>query len=328
MRITVLAAGAWGTALAIAFARRHQIVLWTREHDVADEMEHSRENRRYLPGFHLPEAISVSTDLAASLASPEMVVIATPTAGLRGALGDCARFSSGVPVIWVCKGFESGTSLLPHQLAAELLPHSPYGVLSGPSFAQEVAQAQPTALTLAGSDNTRFSDIANALHGHGLRIYLSDDMVGVEIGGAVKNVLAIATGVCDGLKLGLNARAALMTRGLAEIARLGQALGAKRETLMGLAGMGDLILTCTGDLSRNRRVGLALAEGRQLPQILQELGHVAEGVPTAFEVVALAQKLGVDMPIACAVTAVLRGEVDVRLAVQNLLARDPRQESA
>ena len=327
MKLTVLAAGAWGTALAIAFARQHAVTLWSRENDVVDAMRKDRENRRYLPGVALPTNLVVSGDLAGSLSNAELLVVATPIVGLRGALADCAKFAPGIPVIWVCKGFEAGTGLLPHQVAEICLTTAtPYGVLSGPSFAQEVAAEKPTALSLAGNQPECFRDIAAALHGHHLRIYASEDMVGVEVGGAVKNVLAIATGVCDGLDLGLNARAALMTRGLAEIARLGAVLGAKRETLMGLAGMGDLILTCTGDLSRNRRVGLELAAGKTLPQILEDLGHVAEGVPTALEVAAMAQRLNVDMPISAAVASVLKGEVDVKTAVQALLARDPRDE--
>jgi glycerol-3-phosphate dehydrogenase (NAD(P)+) len=200
--------------------------------------------------------------------------------------------------------------------------------LSGPSFAEEVAAGQPTAVALAANDPSFGREAARQLHSSRLRIYANDDLVGVEVGGAVKNVLAIATGVCDGLKLGLNSRAALMTRGLAEIARLGLALGAQRETFMGLAGMGDLVLTCTGDLSRNRRVGLALADNKSLPQILEELGHVAEGVYTAREVAKLALKYGVDMPISSAVAAVLDGQLSAASALEQLMARDPREEIA
>ncbi|MEY4591537.1 MAG: hypothetical protein RIR18_432 [Pseudomonadota bacterium] len=329
MNITVIAAGAWGTALAIAFARHHSVTLWSRELDVAEDIQTSRVNHRYLPGFSLPDSILIKTDLPSSLEGADLLIIATPIIGLRGTLETCADLAAGIPVLWVCKGFEAGTGLLPHQLAAEILGNAhPYGALSGPSFAQEVADAKPTALSLACTlpHAECFQAIARELHDTALRIYPIDDIVGVEVGGAVKNVLAIATGICDGLQLGLNARAALMTRGLAEIARLGQALGARRETFMGLAGMGDLILTCTGDLSRNRRVGLALAEGKSLPQILHDLGHVAEGVPTALEVTALAERLNVEMPIATAVAAVLKGELDVRTAVASLMARDPRQE--
>lgn len=327
MKIAVLAAGAWGTALAISFAGRHQVRLWTNEADVADEMRSARENRRYLPGHALPAGLEVSTDLAATLADCELVILATPMAGLRStvqAYRDCGCRS---PLIWVCKGFEAGSGKLPHQVVGEILsPDYVYGALSGPSFAEEVAAGQPTAVALATHPAEASRALAAELHGSRLRIYANDDLIGVEVGGAVKNVLAIATGVCDGLGLGLNPRAALMTRGLAEIARLGQALGAKRETFLGLAGMGDLILTCTGDLSRNRRVGLGLAQGKALAQIVEELGHVAEGVFTAREVDALAQRLGVDMPVSQSVAALLAGRCSARQALEALLARDPKDE--
>ena len=230
--------------------------------------------------------------------------------------------------MWVCKGFEAGSGKLPHQVVAEVLgAQAVCGALSGPSFAEEVAAGQPTAVALAANNHAFAVETARQLHTRRLRIYANDDLIGVEVGGAVKNVLAIATGICDGLGLGLNSRAALMTRGLAEIARLGLALGAHRETFMGLAGMGDLILTCTGDLSRNRRVGLALAEDKTLPQILEELGHVAEGVYTAREVDRLARSLGVDMPISAAVAAILDARVNAGEALELLMARDPKEEA-
>jgi glycerol-3-phosphate dehydrogenase (NAD(P)+) len=233
-----------------------------------------------------------------------------------------------VPLVWVCKGFEAGSGKLPHEVVAEVLGSDAVcGALSGPSFAEEVASGQPTAVALAANDHEFAIQAARQLHGRRLRVYANDDLVGVEVGGAVKNVLAIATGVCDGLGLGLNSRAALMTRGLAEIARLGVALGAHRDTFMGLAGMGDLILTCTGDLSRNRRVGLGLAQGKPLSQILDELGHVAEGVPTSREVDRLASDLGIDMPISAAVAALLDGRLSAPEALERLMARDPREES-
>lgn len=332
MKITVLAAGAWGTALAIAFARQHTVTLWTREPEVAEDIRSTGFNHRFLPGYAIPETVHVETDLGRSLGNADLLIVATPIAGLRSTLTTIAtdhRQTPNLPLLWVCKGFEAGSGQLPHQIAQTILgPQHPYGVLSGPSFAQEVASAKPTALSLASTPEhaANFQRIAQALHDPALRIYPVDDLVGVEVGGAVKNVLAIATGICDGLGLGLNARAALMTRGLAEIARLGQALGARRDTFMGLAGMGDLILTCTGDLSRNRRVGLALATGKPLTTILQNLGHVAEGVPTALEVARLAIELNVDMPIAQAVASVLQGQQDIQTAVSALLSRDPRQE--
>jgi glycerol-3-phosphate dehydrogenase (NAD(P)+) len=329
MKITLLGAGAWGTALAIAFASKHDITLWSREEDVAVDLKNTRENHRFFPGYLLPESVEVSTDFAAAVNSAELLVVATPIAGLRPTAEQLKKIGSNCPLIWVCKGFEAGTGLLPHQVVAEVLgPEAICGALSGPSFAEEVAAGQPTAVALAANDPAFGREAARQLHSSRLRIYANDDLVGVEVGGAVKNVLAIATGVCDGLKLGLNSRAALMTRGLAEIARLGLALGAQRETFMGLAGMGDLVLTCTGDLSRNRRVGLALADNKSLPQILEELGHVAEGVYTAREVAKLALKYGVDMPISSAVAAVLAGQLSAASALQQLMARDPREEIA
>ena len=330
MKISVLAAGAWGTALAIAFAARHQITLWTAEAPVAEDILHTRENKRYLPGFPLPETITVSTNLAAAIQGAELLVIATPIAGLRSTVENLKLLRNTAPLIWVCKGFEANSGLLPHQVVADVLAGQKinYGVLSGPSFAEEVAAGQPTAVSLAGNELTFARTLAEELHGGNLRVYANDDLVGVEVGGAVKNVMAIATGVCDGLKFGLNARAALMTRGLAEISRLGVALGGQRETFLGLAGMGDLLLTCTGDLSRNRRVGLALAEGKQLAHILADLGHVAEGVPTACEVAKLAQRLGIEMPITQAVARVLDGQLSAEAAATQLLARSSREERA
>lgn len=327
MKIAVLAAGAWGTALALAFAARHPVTLWAREVDLVEEMQARRENLRFLPGFPFPDTLEISGDLQAAVQQAGLILVATPIAGLRPTVKALAAQGVRVPLLWVCKGFEAGSGKLPHQVVQEELPGVPCGVLSGPSFAQEVAGGQPTAITLAAKDADFARAMAQELHGGHLRIYASDDLVGAEVGGAVKNILAIATGVCDGLQLGLNARAALVTRGLAEIARLGVALGARKETFMGLAGVGDLILTCTGDLSRNRRVGLGLAAGKSLEQVLADLGHVAEGVPTALEVDRLAARLGVDMPITAAVAAVLEGRVAVRDVVEQLLARDPRDES-
>lgn len=328
MKLTILAAGAWGTALAIAFSERHKVTLWTHETDVAAVMRGpQRENLRYLPGYRLPENIDISSEISSAIAGAEVLIVATPIAGLRPTVKILRAAAIRVPLLWVCKGFEAGSGLLPHQVVGEMLGEGAvYGALSGPSFAQEVASGQPTAVALAANDFPVACQLARELHGHRLRIYANDDLVGVEVGGAVKNVLAIATGVCDGLGLGFNARAALITRGLAEIARLGQALGGKRETFMGLAGLGDLLLTCTGDLSRNRRVGLGLAAGKTPAQIVEELGHVAEGVPTAREVVRLAQQYQVDMPISQAVAALLDGRLSAQDAVDLLMGRDPREE--
>ncbi len=329
MRIAVLSAGAWGTALAIAFSVRNEVALWAREPEVVDAMRSRRENTRFLPGHPLPESMRIEADFEAAVAFADLLVVATPLAGLRSTLRRLHEIAPGKPLIWVCKGLEAGSGKLPHVIAAEELgADARYGVLSGPSFAEEVARHLPSAVTLAANDAEFARETALALHTPRLRIYANDDLPGVEVGGAVKNVLAIATGISDGLGLGLNARAALITRGLAEIARLGHALGGHRETFMGLAGMGDLILTATGDLSRNRRVGLALAAGKTLPQILEELGHVAEGVSTAREVAALAERLGIEMPITQAVDAILHRGVSAADAVEQLLMRDPKVESA
>ena len=328
MRIAVLGAGAWGTALAIAFSARHRVTLWTREDDVTQTMLAERENKRFLPGHRLTDALLIGTDFNASAADAELLVLATPLAGLRPTLSRLRDAGLVKPLIWVCKGLEAETAKLPHQIVLEELgAQALCGALSGPSFAEEVAQGLPTAVSLAANDSAFAHATALALHSPRLRIYANDDLPGVEVGGAVKNVMAIATGICDGLGLGLNARAALITRGLAEIARLGEALGGKPQTFMGLAGMGDLILTCTGDLSRNRRVGLALAAGKTLPQILADLGHVAEGVSTAREVARLATQLGIDMPITQGVDAILHRNEPAAAAVEKLLSRDPKSET-
>ena len=268
-------------------------------------MQSDRHNQRYLPAVALPPSVVVSADMPSALRGAPLVLAAMTTAGLRDVLRQIKAAGSNAPVVWLCKGFEREQARLPHEVCAAELPQATCGVLSGPSFAEEVARGQPTALTLASVDEEFARVTARELHGGSLRVYSSSDVVGVEVAGAVKNVMAIATGICDGLQLGLNARAALMTRGLAEISRLGVALGGCAETFMGLAGVGDLILTCTGDLSRNRRIGLLLAEGRAMSEILRTLGHVAEGVYSAREVARIAQARGIDMPITEAVCRVL-----------------------
>lgn len=327
MNIAVLGAGAWGTAIAVHLAARHEVRLWARDAAQVALLQSTRVNSRYLPSVTLPAGLSVTADFKAALGDTTLILAGVTTAGLRETLRRLKSVGSGVPVVWLCKGFEREHALLPHQVCAAELPQATCGVLSGPSFAEEVARGQPTALTLASADSAFAADTARALHGGSLRVYSSTDVVGVEVAGAVKNVMAIATGICDGLKLGLNARAALMTRGLAEITRLGVALGGRAETFMGLAGVGDLILTCTGDLSRNRRVGLKLAEGKPLADILGELGHVAEGVYTAREVARLAQQRGIDMPITEAVCRVLDAPHSAAQVARALLERDAKAES-
>ena len=326
MRIAVFGAGAWGTALAMAFSRGHDVVLWSRESSEIVALRQDGENRRYLPGIPLPANLHFSNDLHQA-AQADMHLVVTPLAGLRSTARALRVAAPATPLLWACKGLEAGTAKLPHQIVEEELgADAPCGVLTGPSFAAEVAKGLPAAVTIAARDIDFARYWVQALHNNRLRLYANDDLIGAEVGGAVKNVMAIAAGVADGMGFGLNARAALITRGLAEITRLGMALGGRRDTFMGLAGLGDLVLTCTGDLSRNRRVGLLLAEGKTLPDILEALGHVAEGVSTTREVAALSAQLGVDMPITRAVDGVLAGSLSARDAVEQLLARDPKQE--
>ena len=325
MKIAVFGAGAWGTALAIACAARHEVLLWARDPAQAEAMARQRVNARYLPEAQLPNSLAVTADRGTALThgAQGLHVIATPMSALRGEL---TALPDRRPVLWLSKGFETATGALGHEIAREVRPDAGCGVLSGPSFALEVARGQPTALVAACTDAVLAARAVEAFHGHGLRVYTSGDVTGVEVGGAVKNVLAIAVGALDGLQLGLNARAALITRGLAEIARLGLALGARAETFMGLSGLGDLVLTATGDLSRNRRLGLLLAQGRPLAEALGSLGHVAEGVPSAPMVLARARALGVEMPITECVVDVLAGRVTVEQALMRLMARDARAE--
>lgn len=333
MNITILGAGAWGTALAIALSARHKVVLWGRDAEMIQATGDRRENFRYLPGFVLPGSITLTADLDVAMrhqadAPPEqsLLIAATSVAGLREMSSQLLPYDVD-HLVWLCKGFEEGSLQLPHRIVSETLGGKvALAALSGPSFAQEVAQGLPCALVSATADKRLCERIVAGTHGGNIRVYSSNDMIGVEVGGAVKNILAIATGVADGLGLGLNARAALINRGLVEITRLGTALGGRPETFMGLAGMGDLILTCTGDLSRNRRVGLGLAQGKSLDAIVTELGHVAEGVRCAQTVRSLAAEHGVEMPIAGAVAAVLFDGDKPRDMVDRLLARSPCEE--
>jgi glycerol-3-phosphate dehydrogenase (NAD(P)+) len=338
MPITFLGAGAWGTALAISAAQQgHDVRLCARGAQQAQAMRQARENTQYLPGVSFPPSLQVATIrlsvVAQQAQAGDLVIVSTPMSGLRetlSALSGCAA-----PVAWLCKGFEavasgapaSATGLMAHEVCAQVAPNLKSGVLSGPSFAQEVARVQPTALVAASQQALVRDALVDAFHSPSLRVYANDDIVGVEVGGAVKNVLAIATGLCDGLNLGLNARAALITRGLAEMSRLGLALGARADTFMGLSGLGDLVLTATGDLSRNRQVGLLLAQGQTLTQAVASLGHVAEGVYSARTVLQRARSLGVDMPITYSVVALLDGLLTPAQAVQALMGRGPRGEA-
>jgi glycerol-3-phosphate dehydrogenase (NAD(P)+) len=331
MRLAIFGAGAWGTALARHASTRHPVMLWTRDPAQAAEMAALRQNRRYLPGVALGDAVTATADLGdAARFGADLHVVATSVAGLGPLAAALEQVVPGaaVPMLWLCKGLEADTALLPHQVVARHRPAARSGVLSGPSFAQEVAAGLPVALTVASGDPTVCDAALAALHHGAVRLYRGDDLVGVEVAGAVKNVIAIAAGISDGLGLGLNARAALLTRGLAEIGRFGAALGARPETFMGLAGVGDLVLTCTGDLSRNRRVGFRIAGGDSLDGVLASLGHVAEGVACCRAVLCSAAALGVDMPITAAVGAVLFEGRAPRDMVAELLAREPRSEQA
>jgi glycerol-3-phosphate dehydrogenase (NAD(P)+) len=332
VKLTLLGAGAWGTALACALADRHEVMLWARDAAQAAALRATRCNERYLPGIVLPASLALTSDLQAAVAHARggLVIVATPMAALAGILAQMPA-RDAPPLLWLSKGFEPGSGRLGHEVAQALRPGSSAGVISGPSFALEVARGQPTAL-VAASDDAALAELAlQALHGEGLRVYTSTDPVGVEVGGAVKNVLALATGIADGMDdgrgLGLNARAALITRGLAEMTRLGVALGARAETFMGLSGLGDLVLTATGELSRNRRVGLRLAQGLPLATVLAELGHVAEGVPSAAMALRRARQHGVEMPITEAVVSVIEGEVTPAHALERLMGRGARAES-
>ena len=327
MNITILGAGAWGSALAIHLSGRHQVTLWGSDAIQIESMRASRFNQRYLPDIPLPQRLNLTTDLRAACNGSELILIAVPISALRTTLHKVTAIPVQVPVIWGCKGFEEGTAKLPHQVAAEILPKNlSCGVLSGPSFALEVARGLPTTMILASRDGEFARRLAQSLHHASLRIYSSNDVIGVEVGGAVKNALAIAAGIAEGMGFGQNARAGLITRGLAEMTRLGLKMGARAETLSGLSGAGDLILTCTGDLSRNRQVGILLAQQQTLPDILKRLGHVAEGVGTVREVHHLAERLKVDMPICKAVYSVLYEQVPASRAVEALLNRATHSE--
>ncbi len=337
-RLTLLGGGAWGTALAIQAAHRQPVCLWARDPAQVEAMRQQRENRAYLPGVALPPALDVTADFDEALRTSQggLLVIATPMAGLVEMLQRIQQAHAAQPpgtpvprVLWLCKGFQQGTGALGHEVAQQVAPGLRVGVLSGPSFALEVARGQPTALVAASLDEALCTDAVVALHGGGVRVYTCNDPVGVEVGGAVKNVLAIGTGIADGFQahgLGMNARAALITRGLAEMTRLGVALGARADTFMGLSGLGDLVLTTTGDLSRNRQVGLHLARGEPLAQILAQLGHVAEGVRSAPMVLQRARACGVEMPITEAVVRVLEGQQTVAQALETLMERRARAE--
>lgn len=326
--VAVLGAGSWGTALAIQLARSGPVRLWGRDAATLQKAAATRENARYLPGIRLPDYLSVEPDLVAALSGVDDILVVVPSHALRETLWQIApMLQPGRRVAYACKGFEPDSGRLPHQVAAEVLgPDIPVAVLSGPTFAKEVAAGLPTAIVAASADAAFADDLVAALHGDRFRAYTSDDLIGVEVGGAVKNVIALAAGLGDGLGFGANARAALITRGLAEIVRLGTVLGGRQETFLGLTGIGDLVLTCTDDQSRNRRLGLALARGEARDRAQEAIQQVTEGVGAAREVMRLAQVHEVDMPICEQVHAVLFEGRTPMDAFAALMARDPKRE--
>jgi glycerol-3-phosphate dehydrogenase (NAD(P)+) len=329
LNVTVFGAGAWGTALANHAAAATSVRLWGRDANKILLMREARQTE-YLPGIVLHQKIKLfsGNDELLSEVPPDLVIIATPVVAFRSVLERLNEQGYRGSLAYACKGLELPSGAFLHEVLVQTMGKSvPFGVLSGPSFADEVARGLPCALVCASESPSVISHVQTAIHHGHLRVYGSTDVLGVELGGALKNVMAIAAGICDGLNLGHNARAALMARGLAEIARLGAALGAKPQTLMGLSGVGDLLLTCTGNLSRNRRVGLELAAGKPLSAIISSLGHVAEGVPTTAAALALAARYGIEMPITQAVAAALNGHTHPHELLAALLTREAREES-
>jgi glycerol-3-phosphate dehydrogenase (NAD(P)+) len=327
--IAVIGAGSWGTALAIQLARAgHATRLWGRDARQVEAMRSERRNVRYLPRAPFPPALQVVSDLEDALAGARDALVAVPSHALRATLERLAvALAPNARIAWASKGFETATGLLPHQVAQEVLGARPGAVLSGPTFASEVGAGLPTAMTVASHDAVFAQELAQRLSGPQFRAYTQSDIVGVEVGGAVKNVIAIGSGIADGMGFGANTRVALIARGLAEMMRLGVKLGAARETFMGLAGLGDLVLTCTDDQSRNRRLGLALGRGRTLAEAQREIGQVIEGVTAAGAVRRVAERLDVEMPICLEVYRVMHESRPVRTAVQALMGREMRAET-
>ncbi|MBI3776912.1 MAG: NAD(P)-dependent glycerol-3-phosphate dehydrogenase [Gammaproteobacteria bacterium] len=327
--IAVLGAGSWGMALALLLARNgRQVYLWGRDKTIMQATAQQRRNPRYLSDLSLPDSLEPTADIAVAMSAVRDILVTVPSSAFRATLLNVKPLlAADARVLWATKGLEQGSYRLLHQVVAEVLGDTiPTAVISGPSFASEVAKGLPTAVTVASLDAGFANDIVRAFHSRTFRAYTSDDVIGVEAGGALKNVLAIAAGISDGLGFGANARSALVTRGLTEMMRLGVALGGRRETLMGLSGLGDLILTCTDNQSRNRRLGLALGQGKTLEQALRSIDQVVEGVQTAHEVYQLARLHGVDMPIADQVYAVLYANLAPRDAVSLLLERAQKPE--
>jgi glycerol-3-phosphate dehydrogenase (NAD(P)+) len=329
-KLTVLGAGSWGTALAALSARNGvPTTLWGRDREALAALAASRCNQRYLPDIELPATLVYESDLARAVRGAGIVLIVVPSHAFAAMLAELAPLlDAGTAIAWATKGFEPGTGRFLHELVAERLPGHPAAVVTGPSFAKEVAAGLPSAVTVHSDDAAFAQSVADVLHGPAFRVYTGNDMRGAELGGAMKNVLAVATGAADGMNLGLNARTGLITRGLNEMLRLNAAIGGRPETLMGLAGLGDLVLTCTGDLSRNRRLGLALGRGQSLADAVREIGQVVESVQTADEVMRLADRHGLELPITHNVRDVLHGDITPAEALQRLLAREQKAEYA
>ncbi len=329
LRIAVLGAGSWGTALASLMASHgHRVSLWGRDEAIVTAIDQQHENTRYLPGIALPGNLRATTDLPTSLEDADLVLVVVPSHAFTETLKLVAPLRPAhAGVAWATKGFEPGSGRFLHEVAEDILgPDVTLAVVTGPSFAKEVALGLPTAVTVHGHDAGFTQQVAEVLHGPAFRAYTGDDMVGAELGGAMKNVLAVATGVADGMQLGLNARAGLITRGLNEMLRLAAAIGGKPETLMGLAGLGDLVLTCTGDLSRNRRLGLALGRGQSIAEAVREIGQVVESMQASDEVMRQAERNGIELPISSAVRSVLHGDLTPAAGLQQLLAREQKPE--
>jgi len=332
LKICVLGAGAWGTALAIHLGKLNSTKLWARNSGHVSGMKKAQSNPLYLGDFKFPPLLEICDDFNVAVSDIDLIVCAVPTSGFRQILKSINEINQSTPVIWANKGLEQGSAKLPHEIAFEELgdpkkTNRHWGVVSGPSFAAELVRSLPTALTLASTSEETTMLAANIFHHHNLRVYTSEDVVGVSVGGALKNVIAIASGISDGMGFGNNARAALITRGLAEISRFGSHLGANQDTFSGLAGSGDLVLTCTGEYSRNREVGIQLAKGQSLKAILKNLGHVAEGVYTATEVIRRIDTTDIEMPITSEVNNVIQQGKSPKDAVLDLLERSIKPES-
>lgn len=328
MKLSILGGGAWGTALAVTLSQKHVVTWWVRSTQQAEKMKNERRNHQYLPHYQLPASINIQHHLEQAIRQASLIILATPVVGFRETLQSLKALNHPLPpLLWACKGFEAKSGLLPHAILLETLPtHTQYGLLCGPSFAEEVAKGLPTAIVIASKDKVFACETARSLSHQRLRCYANTDLIGAEIGAAAKNVIAIATGVVDGLALGLNARSALITRGLAEISMLIAAMGGHPKTLSGLSGIGDLILTCTGALSRNRQFGLKIAQGATTQEILSNTKHVVEGIQTTYEIKKLATQYQLDMPITEAVYNLLEGRMSANDMVACLMERETKLE--